>query len=298
MVSTAKHKNCTTKPLVINYPTAIDRITADADLSHISTLSPQIIFSSFIANQPNLLTSQTSQISSSAKQKNISSSNLQLSQSTTTKSNLPTSTKSASVKLVGLDKSESGKLTKASQNTTNSSSSSGHVVSARLIDMGKKLLEATREGQTEQVRQLVVDSGAPFTSDWMGTTALHLAAQHGHSEIADILLRGGVNRDARTKLERTALHIASQGGHLEVVNLLLIHGSDIDARDMLKMTPLHWAVERNHLRVAQRLLQAGADISAKSKFQLTPIDMAHNSEYYDMMDLFKVRPDFVLHKLS
>lgn len=161
-------------------------------------------------------------------------------------------------------------------------------VTARLMDLGKRLLEASRQGYTDIVRQLVVNSGAPFTSDWLGTTALHLAAQNGHAEIAEILLRGGVNRDARTKLERTALHLAAQGGSLEVVDLLLLHGSDVNARDMLKMSPLHWAVERGHICVVEKLLLSGADVRAKSKFSLTPIDIALNSDNYEMMDLFKV----------
>lgn len=163
-----------------------------------------------------------------------------------------------------------------------------NAVTARLMDMGKKLLDASREGQVDYVRQLVVHSGAPFTSDWLGTTALHLAAQHGHPEIAEILLKAGVNRDARTKLERTALHLAAQGGSVKVVDLLLIHGSDVNARDMLKMTPLHWAVERGHASVAEKLLINGADVSLKSKFQLTPIDIAQDSECFEMIELFKV----------
>lgn len=153
--------------------------------------------------------------------------------------------------------------------------------------MGKRLLNAAREGQVDHVRQLVVSSGAPFTSDWLGTTALHLAAQHGHAEIAEILLRGGVNRDARTKLERTALHLAAQSGSLPVVESLLIHGSDINARDMLKMTPLHWAVDRRHIDIVRRLLVGGADVQAKSKFQLTAMEIAQNSGYYEIVELLR-----------
>ena len=175
-----------------------------------------------------------------------------------------------------------------SSHSASSNSTAGNAAAARLTDMGKKLLEAARESQVDKVRQLVVNSGAPFTSDWFGTTALHLAAQNGHAEIAEILLRGGVNRDARTKLERTALHLAAQNGSLDVVDLLLLHGADVCARDMLKMTPLHWAVERGHILVAERLLIAGSDVNARSKFQLTPIDIAKNSKFSGMLDLFKV----------
>lgn len=164
----------------------------------------------------------------------------------------------------------------------------GNVAYSSNIDLGKRLLDAARDGRTDRVRQLVVTSGAPFTSDWLGTTALHLASQNGHIEIASILLSAGVNKDARTKLERTALHLAAQNGSLEIVSLLLDHGSDINARDMLRMTPLHWAVERGHPEVIKRLLISGADIFAKSKFFLTPLDIARNSRYLEVIELFKV----------
>uniref|UniRef100_A0A6G1SII2 GA-binding protein subunit beta-1 n=1 Tax=Aceria tosichella TaxID=561515 RepID=A0A6G1SII2_9ACAR len=163
----------------------------------------------------------------------------------------------------------------------------GNVAAARLLDLGKRLIEATREGRLEQVRQLVEDSGAPFTSDWLGTTALHVAAQLGYSDIAEILVRGGVNREARTKLERTALHLAAQSGSLEIVDLLVNHGSDVNARDMLRMTPLHWAVERGHVFAAERLLIAGADFELTNKFLLTPLDIARESGSYEMIELFK-----------
>jgi ankyrin repeat protein len=165
----------------------------------------------------------------------------------------------------------------------------GNVVAARLLDLGKKLIEATREGRIEQVRHLVEGSGAPFTSDWLGTTALHVAAQCGHADIAEILVRGGVNRDARTKLERTALHLAAQSGSFDIVDLLLNYKSDVNARDMLRMTPLHWAVERGHLMVAERLLIAGADVDSSNKFLLTPLDIARESGFHDMIELLKVR---------
>ena len=168
---------------------------------------------------------------------------------------------------------------------TGASSSSGNAAAARLIDLGKQLIEATREGQTETVRQLTVDSGAPFTSDWLGTTALHVAAQNGFVEIARILLNGGVNRDAKTKLDRTALHLAAQSGSVDIVDMLVTNGADVNARDMLKMTPMHWAVERGHPRVVERLLVAGSDLTTRNKFQLTPFDIARNSQSFDVIKI-------------
>ncbi|XP_037516083.1 GA-binding protein subunit beta-1 isoform X1 [Rhipicephalus sanguineus] len=154
--------------------------------------------------------------------------------------------------------------------------------SLSLVDLGKQLLESARNGETEEVRQLMT-SGAPFTTDWLGTSPLHMAAQNGHVATAEVLLRAGISRDARTKVDRTPLHVAAQEGHLDVVELLLKHSADIEAKDMLRMTPLHWAVERGHLDVIKCLLRWGADVSATSKFEKSPLDIALDNDYVEVV---------------
>lgn len=196
--------------------------------------------------------------------------------------------KTKSTKPIGSDCAQTLDRSASSASGNANENASGNAAAARLLDLGKRLLEATKEGKVGLVRELVVDSGAPFTSDWLDTTALHIAAQNGFSEIAEILIQGGINKDARTKLKRTPLHLAAQSGSLEVVDLLIRNGSDVNCCDMLKMTPLHWAVERRHICVVRRLLMANADYKIKSKFQLTPLDIAKNSSFFEIVELFKV----------
>ncbi|XP_010722293.1 GA-binding protein subunit beta-2 isoform X1 [Meleagris gallopavo] len=142
-----------------------------------------------------------------------------------------------------------------------------------LVELGKQLLEAARKGEDDEVRTLMA-SGAPFTTDWLGTSPLHLAAQHGHYSTAEVLLRAGVSRDARTKVDRTPLHMAAADGHAHVVDLLIRNGADVNAKDMLKMTALHWAAEHNHRDVVELLVRYGADVHAFSKFDKSPFDIA------------------------
>ncbi|XP_063041202.1 GA-binding protein subunit beta-2-like [Engraulis encrasicolus] len=142
-----------------------------------------------------------------------------------------------------------------------------------LVDLGKRLLDAARKGEDDEVRTLMAN-GAPFTTDWLGTSPLHLAAQHGHYSTAEVLLRAGVSRDARTKVDRTPLHMAAAEGHSVIVELLVRSGADINAKDMLKMTALHWAAQHGHHTVAEMLLKHGADAHALSKFDKTPFDVA------------------------
>ncbi|XP_067878613.1 GA-binding protein subunit beta-2b isoform X1 [Heterodontus francisci] len=149
-----------------------------------------------------------------------------------------------------------------------------------LVDLGKRLLEAARKGQDDEVRTLMAN-GAPFTTDWLGTSPLHLAAQYGHYSTAEVLLRAGVSRDARTKVDRTPLHMAAAEGHANIVELLIRNNADINAKDMLKMTALHWAVEHDHREVVEILLKYAADVHALSKFDKNAFDIAldkHNPE--------------------
>ncbi|KAM4644308.1 GA-binding protein subunit beta-2 isoform 2-T4 [Amazona ochrocephala] len=142
-----------------------------------------------------------------------------------------------------------------------------------LVDLGKRLLEAARNGEDDEVRKLMA-SGAPFTTDWLGTSPLHLAAQYGHYSTAEVLLRAGVSRDARTKVDRTPLHMAAADGHTQVVELLIKNGADVNAKDMLKMTALHWATEHDHRDIVELLLRHGADVHAFSKFDKSAFDIA------------------------
>lgn len=155
------------------------------------------------------------------------------------------------------------------------------------VDLGRQLLDACKSGNTEEVKQLM-QSGAAFTTDWMGTSPLHFAAQNGHVEVLDVLLKAGVSRDTRTKVDRTPLHLAAQEGHLEIVNQLVQHGADMDAKDLLKMTPLHWAVQRGYYDIVEVLLGNGADPNSISKFDKTPMDIAYDVGYLDMVPILEV----------
>ncbi|RUS77580.1 hypothetical protein EGW08_014656, partial [Elysia chlorotica] len=159
-----------------------------------------------------------------------------------------------------------------------------------LVDLGKRLLEAAKRGETDAVRALM-SNGAPFTTDWLGTSPLHFAAQFGHQDTAEVLLRAGISRDARTKVDRTPLHVASQEGHLSIVQLLLQSNADIDAKDMLKMTPLHWSTEKGHVAIIGMLIRNGADITLEDKFNRTPVDIALNNGRTDIAQLLQLHQD-------
>lgn len=56
-------------------------------------------------------------------------------------------------------------------------------------------------------------------------------------DTVEVLLRAGISRDVRNKVERTPLHVAAQEGNIRIVNLLLQHGADVDCKDMVCYMP-------------------------------------------------------------
>ncbi len=106
--------------------------------------------------------------------------------------------------------------------------------STSVVELGKQLLLASRDGNADEIRTLV-GKGAPFTTDWLGTSPLHLAAQYGHVEACQRLLECGISKDARTKVDKTPLHVAAFYGHSDVMETLLKKGCDVNAVDMVSL---------------------------------------------------------------
>ncbi|XP_039229587.1 GA-binding protein subunit beta-1 isoform X1 [Drosophila yakuba] len=153
---------------------------------------------------------------------------------------------------------------------------------ATCVDLGKQLLQCARDSDVAGVKAALAH-GAPFASDWLGMSALHFAAMNNQLEICEILLQGGINMDAKTKVDRTPLHLACYYGHERVVSLLLALKCSVNSRDMLRMTPLHWAVEKRHKGIVRLLLKCQADVALVSKFGKTPIGLAVYTEQADVL---------------
>uniref|UniRef100_A0A8C3BPB3 Uncharacterized protein n=1 Tax=Cairina moschata TaxID=8855 RepID=A0A8C3BPB3_CAIMO len=73
--------------------------------------------------------------------------------------------------------------------------------------------------------------------DRHGCTPLHYAAIKGNTEIVNLLLTSGKNKniDDRNIWRKTALHIAAEYGHGDLINLLLSYGAAINALDNMTM---------------------------------------------------------------
>lgn len=114
-------------------------------------------------------------------------------------------------------------------------------------DLDPVLWTASRDGRTEEVRQLLVD-GANMEEKGGGlqSTALTAAVESGRLEIAIMLMDAGADVDATDAHGRTALHTGVCLGpcfRVDVARRLLAAGADVDGQDEDGKTALHTAVE-------------------------------------------------------
>ena len=72
-------------------------------------------------------------------------------------------------------------------------------------------------------------SGATVDArDSSGETALHVAAEHGHTACVRALLSAGASISATCSQRRSALYVASMFGRVGCVKVLLAAGSDVN----------------------------------------------------------------------
>ena len=67
-------------------------------------------------------------------------------------------------------------------------------------------------------------------------SALHFAAMNNQIEICDELLKSGINKDARTKVDRSPLHLACFYGNEKIAEMLLAKKCAVNPRDMVSFS--------------------------------------------------------------
>jgi RNA polymerase sigma factor (sigma-70 family) len=157
----------------------------------------------------------------------------------------------------------------------------------RLIE----ILKAARAGDAPRVKELLeLDQRLLAARDPLGNTALILAVNSGHNEVAELLLNSGVRpglheaaaigktelvaelmRDDKASVDSyspegfTALALAAHFGHTETSAFLIDQGADLNAvaKHEMKVTPLHAALFGRRIETAMLLIERGADVTIK-----------------------------------
>ena len=103
---------------------------------------------------------------------------------------------------------------------------------------------------------------------------LHEASQDGDTELVEQLIENGADVNESDRHRLTPLHHACAKGKTETAITLIEMGANINALDRYNMTPLHHACVEGKTETAEALIEMGADIDAKTTHELTPLDLA------------------------
>ena len=121
-----------------------------------------------------------------------------------------------------------------------------------------KETRAAFEGKVEDLKVLsseLLDRVDPQN----GNTPIIFAADAGHYEVVQFLLREKVRLDVQGYLGATAVSRAARRGHSNIVRLLAKHGADLDIPNQKMQYPLHFAAFKQKPESVQALLECGAN---------------------------------------
>ncbi|MBS1794449.1 MAG: ankyrin repeat domain-containing protein [Acidobacteria bacterium] len=191
-------------------------------------------------------------------------------------------------------------------------------------DRNRRLHAAVAAGELAIVKDLIVkgaDVDAP-NFYYGSVTPLFIAVEHGHTEIAEMLLDFGAKINARDDKRQTplmrldddatpelaellikygakvrlvdeegnnALILAARDARPEVLAVLIRHSDKIDARNDAGRTALMEAADADNLENVRALLDAGADARLKDKTGKTAFDLTTDRE---VEKLLKTISDF------
>jgi ankyrin repeat protein len=165
-----------------------------------------------------------------------------------------------------------------------------------------ELLDAIRTGDRARVERLLdEDRSLLHAAGPQGSSAILLAAYHGHPELAAAFVQRGASLDlfeasalgdlgrVRQLLDAAPeavgsfapdgffpLALAAFFGHREIVRALLEHGAPVGlaARNPRRITALHAAVARHDADIVELLLDHGADPDARQERGYAPLHEA------------------------
>ena len=130
--------------------------------------------------------------------------------------------------------------------------------------LAEQLVAAAQTGQVGQVRNILtssltgVDASTPNSE---GFTALVMAAEEGHVEVAELLIAAGADKGCSAN-DACPLVRAAGRGHLNMVAELLRTGADVEDRED-GCPAIVMAARHGHDEVVSALAGAHADLEAK-----------------------------------
>ncbi|KAK7094443.1 uncharacterized protein [Littorina saxatilis] len=148
------------------------------------------------------------------------------------------------------------------------------------------LADACRQGDAETL--LLNIDRIQHTED-NGDNLLHTACRFGQTELASILIRHGIDVNARNKVGITPLHCACMHGIPGPVQLLINHRCDVNAKDEGNNAALHYASVNGHRESVAMLIEQRAHINAQNYDGVSALHMACVHGYTETVRLLVKR---------
>jgi len=147
---------------------------------------------------------------------------------------------------------------------------------------------AVRLGHTARVRDLIAQGANVEARDAEGRSPLAIALSTGNADIAQALLDGDADANARGVGETFFLHFAAQERRPDLVRLLVQHGANAAATDDSGATAMHVACRTGDTAVVREMLRArGAAESfvARDNLGQAPIHLALAGDSFETLEL-------------
>jgi ankyrin repeat protein len=114
---------------------------------------------------------------------------------------------------------------------------------------------------------------------------LHIAAWYGSKNVAEMLLKYGLDANVVNNMGCSPLHEAAYCNKY-MVYTLSEHGAEINLRSNHGVTSLLTAVAGRNLDTVKSLVECGADIHARDFEGWTPLHMAAKECSYELVRYF------------
>ena len=122
---------------------------------------------------------------------------------------------------------------------------------------------AAKEGEIEELNDLLDNGADPNALDTMGITPLSWAVIRGHQDAAELLLNRGADVNQPNRDGAIALHGAAFLGKTSLVEFLLANGANVNARNQAGQTALQSAADPWNEELEGMITFVGAILETK-----------------------------------
>jgi ankyrin repeat protein/predicted alpha/beta superfamily hydrolase len=154
------------------------------------------------------------------------------------------------------------------------------------IQQTQTIFTLIRDGNIEEIKDLVKQNPGVVDSTNSGYTPLIFAVYYRNLDIVDLLLKNNADvnyQNPATKID--ALIMSLRHRDLSLIKKLVKNGANINARNDKQETVLHITVSNNSNEISEYLINSGVDLNLVDKNEKTALVTAIESNNIEIADL-------------